>query len=272
MEAMSANRNGPGKRAEEAPFTKWHESLYGIDLLLLHAAPVYYCVGVPRGDGSGVLLIPGFMHSDVYLVILYAWLERLGYRPYYSGIDLNAECPNLLIKNQLEGLIDKVRGETGGKVHLIGHSLGGVIARSLAIQWPEKIASLITLGAPFPGGRVHHSILRETEIVRRFIHNQHGGTVRPECYTVRCQCDFMNSLRSDVPACVPQTAIFTRDDGIVDWRSCRTGKRAVDVEVGGTHAGLAFNGSVYCTIALRLAKPPRSKSSKNGIRKRAGAA
>ena len=269
---MSANRGGPGESTDEEPFTKWHESLYGIDLLLLHAAPVYYCAGVPQGDGSGVLLIPGFMHSDVYLVIMYAWLERLGYRPYYSGIDLNAECPNLLVKNQLEGLIDKVRRETGGNVHLIGHSLGGVIARSLAIQRPEKIASLITLGAPFPGGAVHHSILRETEIVRRFIHNQHGGTVRPECYTMRCQCDFMNSLRSDVPGWVPQTAIFTRDDGILDWRSCQTGKRAVDVEVGGTHAGLAFNSSVYRTIALRLAKPPRLRSAKNGIRRRAGAA
>ena len=251
---MSARRDGSGKNRGASPLTMWHESLYAIDLLMLHTAPVYYGVGVPHGNGAAVLMIPGFMHSDLYLVILYAWLQRMGYRPYYSGIDLNAECPNLLIKNQLEELIDEVRRETGEKVHLIGHSLGGVIARSLAIQRPKTIASLITLGAPFPGGVVHSSILRETEIVRRFIHNQHGGTVRPECYTESCRCDFMKSLRSGVPRSVPQTAIYTRDDGTLDWRSCRTGDREVDVEVGGTHAGLAFNPSVYRTIALRLAE------------------
>jgi len=239
---------------KETWLTKWHESLFGIDLLMLHASPVYYCAGVPRGDGSAVFMIPGFLHSDVYLVVMYAWLKRLGYRPYYSGIDLNAECPDLLIKNHLNVLIDQARQDTGQKVHLIGHSLGGVIARSIAIQRPDPIASLITLGSPFPGGVVHPSILRDSEVVRRFIHSKHSGTVRPECYTERCKCDFMKSLQRGIRCRVPQTAIFTRNDGILDWRSCRTGNSGIDVEVGGTHAGLAFNPSVYSTIARRLAK------------------
>ena len=251
---MVARRGSHGKSNEPPPLIKWHESLFGIDLLLLHAAPVYYCAGVPHGDGSPVFLIPGFLHSDVYLVVMYAWLKRLGYRPYYSGIDLNAECTNLLIKDHMDGLIDQAQQDTGQKVHLIGHSLGGVIARSMAIQRPDAVASIITLGSPFPGGAVHPSVLRESEVVRRVIQNRHGGTVRPECYTEKCQCDFMNSLRRSVPSQVPQTAIFTRNDGILDWRSCRTGDPEIDVEVGGTHAGLAFNPSAYSVIALRLAK------------------
>jgi pimeloyl-ACP methyl ester carboxylesterase len=250
---MAARSDTSHQNPNEAPVTKWHESLVGIDLLMLHAAPVYYCAGVPHGNGSPVLMIPGFMHSDVYLVVMYAWLKRLGYRPYYSGIDLNAECPNLLIKNHLDKLIDEARQDTGRKVHLIGHSLGGVIARSIAIQRPNAIASIITLGSPFPGGALHRSVLRESEVVRRFIQSRHGGKVRPECYTERCRCDFMKSLHRGVPDRVPLTAIFTRNDGILDWRSCRTGSSEVDVEVVGTHAGLAFNPSVYHTIALRLA-------------------
>jgi pimeloyl-ACP methyl ester carboxylesterase len=221
---------------------------------MLHAAPVYYGIGVPHGDGSAVIMIPGFMHSDVYLVIMYAWLKRLGYCPYYSGIDLNAECPDLLIKNQLNELIDEARATTGRKVHLIGHSLGGVIARSMAIQRPDAIASVTTLGSPFRGVILHRSILRETEVVRRFIQSSHGATVRPECYTESCQCDFMKSLDQAVPSSVAYTAIFTRNDGVLDWRSCRTGNRKVDVEVGGTHAGLAFNPLVYAAIADRLAR------------------
>jgi pimeloyl-ACP methyl ester carboxylesterase len=250
-----------GKRQEhpdERPLTKWHESLFGIDLLMLHAAPVYYGVGVPEGDGSAVIMIPGFMHSDVYLVVMYAWLKRLGYRPYYSGIDLNAECPDLLIKHHLNQLVDEARKETGEKVHLIGHSLGGVIARSLATQRPAAIASVITLGSPFPGVVLERELLRETEVVRRFIQSQHSDTVPQECYTDGCQCEFMRALRRGVPSRVSHTAIFTKSDGVIDWRSCRTGDREVDVEVGGTHAGLAFNTNAYATIAERLAKRNRS--------------
>jgi hypothetical protein len=66
----------------------------------------------------------------------------------------------------------------------------------------------------------------------------------------------MESLRRGLPASMPQTSIYTRDDGVLDWRSCRTGKSGVDVEVHGTHAGLAFNPEVYTTIANRLADLP----------------
>ena len=248
-------RRGTKPEASQEPrIIKWHESLCGIDFLMLNTSPVYWGIGVPHGDGSAVILIPGFMHSDVYLVVLYAWLKRLGYRPYYSGIDLNAECPNLLIKNQLNELINEAREESGGKVHLIGHSLGGIIARSLATQRPDAIASLITLGSPFLGSAVEHSILRETEIVRLFILNKHGDSVPPECYTERCKCDFMKSLHKGVPGSIAHTAIYTKGDGIVDWRACRTGDRTIDVEVGSTHAGLAFNTHAYYAIAERLAK------------------
>ncbi len=247
------------KYLDEPQITKWHESLFGIDLLMLHASPAYYGSGVPRGDGSAVILIPGFMHSDVYLVVLYAWLKRLGYRPYYSGIDLNAECPDLLIKHQLNELVNEAREETGKKVHLIGHSLGGVIARSMATQKPAAIASVITLGSPFLGVVLQRELLREKEIVRRYIQSRHSKTVSPECYTERCKCDFMRALRRGLPGRVPYTAIFTKSDGVIDWRSCLTGDGEIDVEVGGTHAGLAFNANAYHTIACRLAKRNRPK-------------
>ena len=96
----------------ETRLIKWHESLCGIDLLMLNTSPVYWCIGVPHGDGSAVVMIPGFMHGDVYLIVMYAWLKRLGYRPYFSGIDLNAECPDLLIKRHLNELVDEAREET----------------------------------------------------------------------------------------------------------------------------------------------------------------
>ena len=246
----------------EAPISMLREALFGVEAALLHAAPVYYGFGVPRGDNSAVIVIPGFLGTDIYLTEMFAWLRRIGYTPYFSGIGLNAECPNLLIQRRLTETIERARKETGGRIHLIGHSLGGIIARAVGNQRPNDIASVITLGSPFRGTVVHPSVLRAAEFVRDLILQEHGDSVLPHCYTGRCTCDFLGSLRRDLPASVAQTAIYTRGDGVVDWRYCITGDPAVDVEVAGTHIGLAFNASVYGIIANRLAASVARKRAK----------
>ena len=142
----------PGESTDERAVTKWHESLYGIDLLMLHAAPVYYGVGVPQGDGSGVIMIPDSCTATCTWCHVRVAEALRATGPYYSGIDLKRSAPNLLIKNQLDESSTGAE-ESGRNVHLIGHSLGGVIARSSAIQRPAAIASLITLGRRFPAGR-----------------------------------------------------------------------------------------------------------------------
>lgn len=248
----------PGDRAE-ADVSLWTEALFGAELLLLHATPTYYGFGVPRGDGSGVVVIPGFLGTDLYLMELHAWLGRIGYRPYFSGIGVNAECPNLLIQRRLNETIEKALWETGRKIHLIGHSLGGVIARSIAGQRPDDIASVIALGAPFRRTVAHRSILHAAEAVRNRILEEHGSGVLPECYTGHCTCNFIDSLRRDMPDSVLETAVYTRHDGVVDWKYCMTRNPKVDFEVTGTHIGLAFNSTVYAIIAERLAKAHSSE-------------
>lgn len=250
---MAAGRNHI-RDHEEANVSLWTEALFAAELLLLHATPVYYGLGVPHGDKSGVVIIPGFLGTDFYLLELHAWLKRIGYHPFYSGIGVNAECPNLLIQRRLNETISKARKHTGRRVHVIGHSLGGVIARSVAGQRPQDIASVITLAAPFRGTVAHRSVLRVAEAVRKRILEEHGAGVLPGCYTGRCTCDFLDSLRRSLPEGVLETAIYTRDDGIVDWRSCITRNPEVDFEVPGTHVGMAFNPSAYIIIAERLAK------------------
>ncbi len=257
----------------EANVSLWTEMLFAAELLLLHATPVYYGLGVPHGDGSGVIIIPGFLGTDAYLLELHAWLKRLGYRPYYSGIGINADCPNLLIQMRLNETIDKARRQTRRRVHLIGHSLGGVIARSVAGQRPNDIASVITLAAPFRGTVAHRSILRVADAVRRRILKEHGRRVLPNCYTARCTCDFLGSLRREIPVSVLETAIYTREDGIVDWRTCLATNAEVNFQVPGTHVGMAFNPSAYMIIAERLSQAlsaaVRPRAQLKSVRRRA---
>jgi len=250
---MGSARVGVRKKHESAPLPIWQELLIGVEMVCLKVSPVYWGMGIPHGDGSAVIVIPGFLLTDLYLAEFRAWLSRIGYRTYYSGIGLNAECPNLLIRNRLNETIDKACRATGKKIHLVGHSLGGVLARAVASQMPDRIASVTTIGSPFRGVTLHPSVLRAAELVRLQILSQHGDNVLPACYTGACTCDFLESLTRRLPKSVHQTAIYTKSDGIVDWHVCKTGKADVDFEVSGTHIGLVFNPIVYDLVARRLA-------------------
>lgn len=249
--------DGPNGLAKDLPL--WRECFSAVEAALLHIAPVYYGLQVPHGDLSPVIIIPGFLGTDIYLAELYAWLYRLDYRPYFSGIGLNAECPNMLIRRSLNATIDRALQESGRKAHIIGHSLGGLIGLSAAAQRAGDIASVITLGSPFRGeSAAHPNILRLAEHVRGSIHARHGNKVLPECYTGACGCNFVDSLKYQLPDSVRMTAIYSRTDAVVDWRYCVTGDPSVDFEAPGTHLGMVFNPSVYTIIAKRLAAVTRA--------------
>jgi triacylglycerol lipase len=226
----------------------------GVELGFLWLSPVWWGYGVPHGDGSAVVLVPGFLASDFYLAQFADWLRRIDYKPFYSGIELNADCPNLLIRRRLDETIEQACKSSRGKIHLIGHSLGGSIARAAAAQMPDRVASVITLGAPIQGLEAHASILRIADLVRKQILERHGRGVLPACYTARCTCDFVESLKGDFPKSVRQTAIYSKTDGLLNWRVCRTGDPKVDYEVSSTHIGMVFSPLVYSVVAQRLAE------------------
>lgn len=250
---MSLRRRRLRKDPEPNQFPVWQEWLAGVELAFLQVSPIYWGYGIPHGDGSAVVLVPGFLGTDLYLTQFAIWLRRIGYHAFYSGIPVNADCPNLLISRNLNDAIEKANAFTKDKIHLIGHSLGGSLARAAAAQMPERVTSVITLAAPIRGIGARASVMSAADMVRKQILERHGGGVLPNCYTARCTCEFFESLRAQFPSSVRQTAIYTKKDGILDWRVCRTGDPTVDVEVSATHIGMVFSPLVYSVVARRLA-------------------
>jgi pimeloyl-ACP methyl ester carboxylesterase len=59
------------------------------------------------------------------------------------------------------------------------------------------------------------------------------------------------------PLLVPSTAVYSRWDGVVDWRACRQqpGPRSENVAVHASHLGMGLDPAVLWVVADRLAQP-----------------
>lgn len=252
MSSAAIKADATGFTAVSLPL--WREAFFGLEWLSLRLSPVYYGFGIPRGDGAPVIVVPGFLGSDSYLSEMHNWLKRINYRPYYSGIGRNAECPEMLTE-RLVATIDTAWNDTHRKVKIVGHSLGGTISRVAASRRPTKVNRVITLASPVHDIRVHAFVLAAAGMVRQSVMERHGRKekVQPQCYTERCNCGFGNESRAELPASIKRTAIYSKGDGVIDWRVCLDSNPERNIEVEGTHVGLAFNAEVYRHVARLLA-------------------
>ena len=133
----------------------------GIEMVYLRLSPVYWGFGIPAGDGSAVVVIPAFLMTDLYLTEFRSWINRIGYKAYYSGIGMNAECPNLLIQYKLsaddrEGLQgNRPKGPPGGTQPGRRHRSrdGSADARPDCFGHYAGIAVSRCVGAPFDSAR-----------------------------------------------------------------------------------------------------------------------
>lgn len=232
----------------------WREALCGLDWLSLRLSPVYLGLGVPRGDGSPVVLVPGFLAVDAYLLEMYLWLRRIGYSPFFSGVGVNVECIQTLT-DWLENTVSDVHAETGRPVRLIGHSLGGFLARRVALRRPEMVSQLISLGSPIQSIVPHPLVMAVAGFLGKGLRpHSDSGRKRGACYTARCECLSGRWQVRCPPPYVQRAAVYSRSDGVISWRHCLEPEPSLNYEVGGSHIGLAFNPRAFRVVADLLAE------------------
>jgi pimeloyl-ACP methyl ester carboxylesterase len=217
------------------------------ELARLLVDPVYRGDGIARGDGMPVLLMPGFMAGDTSLGVMQGWLARMGYEPHASGITFNVDCSDRAL-NRLEARLADIHERSGRPVALIGHSRGAHFAKALAHWRPERIAGVISMGA---GLDTPFDISVPTKAAVAAVRAVHSKR-RAGCMTERCGCPFSEHYAAPFPATVPLTSIYSREDGVVWWEACIV-SYADNVEVTGSHVGLAFNRKAYRAVAGALA-------------------
>ena len=119
----------------------------------------------PRGpeDGPAALVLPGFIANDRTTLELRRALARTGWRahPWDLGWNLGAKIDTVeRIAARIERIVP-----AGGKVLLVGWSLGGLFAREVARAHPERVSAVVTLGSPFSGDPKLNNVWRLYERV-----------------------------------------------------------------------------------------------------------
>src|SRR4051812_9980112 len=109
----------------------------------------------PRGKGRPVLLIPGYLAGDRSLAPLASWLRGVGYAPQYAAITANVDCATRTTERLVERL-KTVTDAHGDRAVIVGHSLGGVLGRLLAVRRPDLVRGVVALGSPLGRLRAGH--------------------------------------------------------------------------------------------------------------------
>ncbi len=224
---------------------------YFYQLATLVRDPVYRTPPM-AGGGQPILLIPGFFAGDWTLLRMAGWLNRLGYQTYFSGIDWNVDCPNKT-SERLRWRLEYIARETNNaRVTVIGHSLGGLLARFLGANFADQVRHVVALGSPLQlntqGGV--HPLVRSTFALLGPLRQARGG-VEQRCGSPDCTCRFAKTAFSALPPNVRFTSIFSKSDEIVDWRSA-IDLQGDNLEVSGRHLGLIVNREVYRAVAQVL--------------------
>jgi hypothetical protein len=167
-----------------------------------------------------------------------SFLSGLGYD--VLGFELGRNLPTPELIEALRDRLSDLRIRDGRQTSIVGWSLGGIYARRIALEVPEWVRLVVTLGSPFrpvPGEESVAAPVMRAMAAR-------GSGVRPP------------SGGTDVPLPVPSTSIFSRTDGVVPWKACldTVGGPHETLEVTGSHCGLGHHPAALWAIADRLAQ------------------
>lgn len=212
-----------------------------------------------------IIVLPGFGAGDQLTWPLRRYLAKLGHHAEGWGLGVNRA--GMDIPHRFEDLPDTWRRiapgrpyrqegsvpmlcermrqrvsarqqALGGKLTLIGWSLGGLVAREVARDLPELIEQVITLGTPVQGGPKYTAAAAYFRKIGMDLDWIERELTARECVPIRA----------------PITAIISPSDGVVGHAAAydQHSPNVTHMELDAAHIGLCFNPQVWKLISKTL--------------------
>jgi pimeloyl-ACP methyl ester carboxylesterase len=189
------------------------------------------------------MVLPPFVADDAYTSPLRWVLGGQGYAVHGWRQGTNLSRTRKIVDGLPRWLLE-LHQRHGAKVSLVGHSGGGNWARDLAREYPFAVRQVITLGSPFrlrPGDATQADRLADM-LLKDQVPEDPSALIDEE---------------DRPPLSVPVTSIYSRTDGVAPWEAAleSEGPRRENIEVVGSHCGLAYNPPAVFAVCDRLAQP-----------------
>ena len=122
---------------------------------------------------------------------------------------------------RLAGQLEAAVRARDAPMALVGYSRGGLFARVLAVRRPELVSTVVTLGSPHRDQLAVHPVAWATAFGLATTEKSGISAIaRYGCGSGGCCRSFEADLLASLPRNVRLTSIYSRRDGIVDWRAC----------------------------------------------------
>jgi hypothetical protein len=254
----------------------WREGRIGLEAAALMRDPVHRGEGIANAGGQPVLLIPGFLAGDDSLGVMTRWLRRTGHHTRKAGIRSNVDCSAVTVQ-RLEERLETMAETRGQKVAIVGQSRGGNFGKVLAVRRPDLVSGVVTLGsAQLNPLAVHPLVHGSIYLVGTLGTIGTNGLFKHSCRHGACCESFWGDLEKPMPKGIGYMSIYSRSDGIVDWRACLD-PDAEQVEIRSSHVGMSVHPDGYRAIARALAgfresaaaRGARSRTARRSVRRAA---
>jgi pimeloyl-ACP methyl ester carboxylesterase len=227
------------------------EARYGLELAGLLRSPTFLRAGQAL-DPEPVLLVPGFLAGDGSLQLLGSWLRRRGHRVCTAAMWANVDCSGEAA-DRLEARLERFSERCGARVVIIGQSRGGTLGRALGSRRPDLVSRVVMLGSPIRDQMAINPFVRVALSITAILGTLGvPGLLSAGCLDGECCAEVHEELNRDLDPGVRAVAIYSRSDGVVDWRSCLDPHATDLVEIGASHCGMAVSRAAWRAVAEAL--------------------
>lgn len=212
-----------------------------------HLAPVQRGLIISHLEAAGtpILLVHGFVDNRSIFTLLRRGLTRRGFGSVYAMNYSSLTADIRTAAAQLGEEIEAIVADTGyEKIHIVGHSLGGLIARYYVTRLggDEHVHTLVTLGTPHQGTYAAYALPSRL-----------GQQMRPGS-------GLINELDEPAPGCTTRFISYWSDTDVVIVPQGNGRLRHPDLSVrnirlhGVGHISLPIVGDVVHGISTALAE------------------
>jgi pimeloyl-ACP methyl ester carboxylesterase len=177
------------------------------------------------GIGPTVVLVPGSCSTGAaWRPVIAAWDSQFRTvttsLPGYGGTDERRTASDPSIAQEAE-VLEAVIRRAGGRVHLVGHSFGGLVALAVALRDRVALASLTIIEAPAVGALQQQEEEQHYRAFRQMSDAYFAAFESGQPEAVEMMIDFYGGAGSfaALPARVRAYAVATTATNILDWAS-----------------------------------------------------